>query len=239
MSEDMMGQPRESFESIRQQGDDRREFWFARDLAPLLEYQDWRNFQRVMEKAKQACAQSGHAVADHFGDVTKMVEIGSSARRPVEDVRLSRYACYLIVQNGDPAKPVIAHGQTYFALQTRRQELTDGASFNQLDENERRLVLRSELARHNKDLAAAAQQAGVALGMSRHRFWSNLHRSMNGPDRASSFGAVVANLATTAADQLLQVLQRLAPRTWPGSGLPCSRRNADSQAAQTGRPHAA
>lgn len=161
MSNDLMSQPRESFESIRQRDADGREFWFARDLAPLLEYPFWRNFAGVIEKAKQACQQSGHAVADHFDDVIKMVGIGSNAHRPVDDVQLSRYACYLVVQNGNPAKPVIAHGQTYFALQTRRQELTDSASFGQLDENERRLMLRNELARHNKDLAAAAQQAGV------------------------------------------------------------------------------
>lgn len=103
---------------------------------------------------------SGHAVADHFEEFLEMVEIGSGAKRPIQEVRLSRYACYLIVQNGDPSKPVIANGQTYFALQTRRQELSDQASFAQLSENQRRLMLRDELALHNKHLAAAAKNAG-------------------------------------------------------------------------------
>ena len=90
-----------------------------------------------------------------------MVDIGSGAKRQIEDVRLSRYACYLIVQNGDPSKPVIANGQTYFALQTRRQELADEANFGRLSEDEKRLAIRNELAQHNKDLAAAAKDAGV------------------------------------------------------------------------------
>ncbi|MEP7367575.1 MAG: DNA damage-inducible protein D [Acidobacteriota bacterium] len=150
-----------SFEGIRQTDAEGNEFWFARDLGPMLEYQGWRNFARVIDKAKTACEMSGQRPADHFADVSKMVDIGSGAQRHVDDVRLSRYACYLIVQNGDPAKPVIAHGQTYFALQTRRQEIADSAKFAELSEDERRLVLRNELARHNKNLAATAQQAGV------------------------------------------------------------------------------
>lgn len=161
MNKPLTPETRATFEGIRQEDDGGLEFWFARDLAPLLDYQDYRNFQRVIEKAKQACEQSGQPVADHFGDITKMVEIGSGAYRPVEDVELSRYACYLIVQNADPGKPVIAHGQTYFAVQTRRQELNDQEAFGQLSEDERRLMLRNELARHNKDLAAAAKLSGV------------------------------------------------------------------------------
>jgi len=161
MNKPLTPETRATFEGIRQEDDGGVEFWFARDLAPLLDYQDYRNFQRVIEKAKQACEQSGQPVADHFGDITKMVEIGSGAYRPVEDVELSRYACYLIVQNADPGKPVIAHGQTYFAVQTRRQELNDQEAFGRLSEDERRLMLRNELARHNKDLAAAAKLSGV------------------------------------------------------------------------------
>lgn len=149
------------FEDIRQEDGGGREFWYARDLAPLLDYPVWRNFVGVVDKARQACRNSGHAVEDHFDDVVKLVGIGSGAQRPVDDVKLSRYACYLIVQNGNPAKPVIAAGQTYFALQTRKQELQEQGQFARLSEDERRLLLRNELARHNKDLAAAAQQAGV------------------------------------------------------------------------------
>jgi DNA-damage-inducible protein D len=127
-----------SFESIRQTGQDGDEFWLARELAPLLDYPQWRNFLPVLAKAREACRTSGQAVADHFADLRKMVEIGSGAIREVEDVRLSRYACYLVVQNGDPFKPVIANGQTYFALQTRWQELADEQKFAQLSEDEKR-----------------------------------------------------------------------------------------------------
>ena len=94
-----------------------------------------------------------------------MVEIGSGAKRQLEDVRLSRYACYLIVQNGDPSKPVIALGQTYFAIQTRRQELADNEQFARLSENEKRLAIRNELAQHNKHLAAAAKEKGVETSL--------------------------------------------------------------------------
>jgi DNA-damage-inducible protein D len=150
-----------TFENIRLTDTDGNEFWSARELAPVLEYQDWRNFMQVVDKARVACEQSGRQSDDHFGDITKMVVIGSGAQRLVSDVRLSRYACYLIVQNGDPAKPVIANGQTYFAIQTRRQELADDAKFAQLSEDEKRLAIRNELAVHNKQLAAAARDAGV------------------------------------------------------------------------------
>lgn len=159
--QDLSPQHHTTFESIRQFDENGEEFWFARELAPLLDYRDWRNFQQVIDKARTACEQSGLDSADHFGDVTKMVPIGSSAQRQVADVRLTRYACYLIVQNGDPSKPVIANGQTYFAIQTRRRELEDSAQFAQLSEAEKRLAIRNELANHNKQLAAAAKDAGV------------------------------------------------------------------------------
>lgn len=154
-----------TFEGIRHVDGEGHEFWLARELAPMLDYQDWRNFMQVVEKARIACLQSNHPIADHFGDVNKMVPIGSSAQRSVPDVRLDRYACYLIVQNGDPNKPVIANGQTYFALQTRRQELADNVKFTQLSEDEKRLAIRNEMAAHNKDLAAAAKVAGVETPM--------------------------------------------------------------------------
>lgn len=155
----------QSFEGIRQQDEAGNEFWSARDLAPLLEYQDWRNFMQVADKARLACEQSGQPVGDHFGETTKMVPIGSNAQRKVPDVRLSRYACYLIVLNGDPGKAVIANGQTYFATQTRRQELADASGFGQLSEDQKRLAIRNELAQHNKYLAAAAAEAGVESGL--------------------------------------------------------------------------
>ena len=150
-----------TFEGIRQQDTEGNEFWSARELQPLLEYATWDKFKRVIEKAIEACGQSGNEADDHFSQTGKMVDIGSAAKREIEDYRLSRYACYLIVQNGDPTKPVIANGQTYFALQTRRQELNDDEKFARLSEDEKRLAIRNELAEHNKQLAAAAKDAGV------------------------------------------------------------------------------
>jgi len=169
-----------TFETIRQTDLDGNEFWSARDLAPVLEYQDWRNFMQVVDKARVACTQSGRQSEDHFGDITKMVAIGSGAQRPVPDVLLSRYACYLIVQNGDPAKPVIANGQTYFALQARRQELADEAKFTQLPEDEKRLAIRNELATHNKHLAAAAKDAGVETALDYAIFQDHGYKGLYG-----------------------------------------------------------
>lgn len=150
-----------TFDGIRHVDEVGNEFWQARQLAKVLEYSEYRHFVPVIDRAKMACQTSGQKVDNHFEDILGMVEIGSGARRPVDDVRLSRYACYLIVQNGDPSKPVIANGQTYFALQTRRQELEDDRKFAQLSEDEKRLAIRNELAAHNKHLAAAAKDAGV------------------------------------------------------------------------------
>lgn len=151
----------QTFEDLKESNETGQEFWTARKLAKILEYSEYRHFLPVIEKAKEACRNSGHAVQDHFEDILGMVEIGSGAKRELPDVRLSRYACYLIVQNGDPTKPVIANGQTYFAIQTRRQELADNEVFQQLQEDEKRLFLRSELKEHNKQLVETAQQAGV------------------------------------------------------------------------------
>lgn len=160
-----MDEQHQAFEALKNTDETGAEFWSARALAPLLEYKDWRNFSKVIDKARQACELSGHAVADHFGEVTKMVDLGSGSRRAVDDVQLSRYACYLVVQNGDPSKPVIAAGQTYFAVQTRRQELADDEAFRQLEEAEKRIFLRDELKKHNKQLVETAQQAGVASNL--------------------------------------------------------------------------
>lgn len=151
----------ETFQSIRRVADNGQEFWSARELQPLLEYSSWDKFKRVISKAMTACEKSGQAVENHFSQVGKMVDLGSGASREIEDYALSRYACYLIVQNGDPTKPVIAHGQTYFAIQTRRQELADDKAFARLQEDEKRLLLRNELREHNKQLVETAQRSGV------------------------------------------------------------------------------
>lgn len=170
---------RQSFESIRQERDG-VEFWLARDLGPVLGYEKYDNFAQVVRKARVACTQSGLDEADHFADVGKMVDIGSGARREIADVRLSRYACYLVVQNGDPSKPVIAEGQTYFAVQTRRQEIQDDPAFGGLSEEDRRLMLRREMAHHNTALASAAGQAGVTTGLDYAVFQDHGYRGLYG-----------------------------------------------------------
>lgn len=152
---------RRAFAEVCQHSEDGYEFWSARDLQTILGYAEWRNFADVVEKAKVACLESGQTTGNHFVETNKMVSLGSGARRKVKDYHLSRYACYLIVQNGDPSKPVIASGQTYFAIQTRRQELADDESFQQLDEDKKRLFLRNELKQHNKQLVETASHAGV------------------------------------------------------------------------------
>ncbi|MBU1272764.1 MAG: DNA damage-inducible protein D [Alphaproteobacteria bacterium] len=180
MAEIEPSQPhKHSFESIRRE-DDGAEYWLARELAPVLGYQDYRNFLAVVEKARTSAASAGFDPADHFGDVTKMVQIGSSAQRELADLRLSRYACYLIVQNGDPSKPIIAEGQTYFAVQTRRQEIQDDPAFGALSEDDRRLMLRREMAHHNTALASAAGQAGVVTGLDYAVFQDHGYRGLYG-----------------------------------------------------------
>lgn len=149
----------QTFESIKHINEYGEEYWLARELQPVLEYAQWRRFSDAIERAKLACKNSGFAVEDHFADVGKMVDIGSGAEREIDDVMLSRYACYLIVMNGDPRKEVIAIGQTYFAVKTRQQELID--NYEQLSEDQKRLAIRNEMIAHNKSLAEAAQIAGV------------------------------------------------------------------------------
>ena len=146
------------FEDIKQIRADGTEFWSARELAPALEYTKWENFQNVIKRAMIACENSGHSVEDDFPEVRKIVDAGITSK-PVKDYELTRYACYLIVQNGDPRKEVIALGQTYFAIQTYRQEVAD--HFNELDEDRRRLVVRGDIKQWNQMLAETAHNAGV------------------------------------------------------------------------------
>lgn len=148
-----------SFEQIKKIRDDGTEYWNARELSEVLQYKKWENFSKVIDRAKLACNNSGFEVQDHFPEVRKMVEIGSNTVRELLDYELSRYGCYLIVQNGDPRKEVIALGQTYFAIQTRRQEVAD--YFNQLDEDNKRLVIRGDIKQWNQMLLEAAHNAGV------------------------------------------------------------------------------
>lgn len=148
-----------TFEDIKHINENGQEFWYARELQKVLEYTEWRNFCNIIDKAKIACETSGNDIADHFVDINKMV-MANVAPKPIDDITLSRYACYLIVQNGDPRKEVIAVGQTYFAVKTRQQELIE--NYDELSESQKRLAIRNEMATHNKSLAEAAQMAGIA-----------------------------------------------------------------------------
>ena len=183
-------QHHDTFEGIRQLDADGNEFWIARQLAKVLEYSEYRHFQPVIERAKESCRNSDHVVDDHFEDVLDMVDIGSGAKRQIADIRLSRYACYLIVQNGDPSKPVIANGQTYFALQTRRQELSDNQALVRLSENDKRLLARAELAEHNKHLAAAAKDAGVETPLDYAVFQDHGYKGLYGGRGAKDIHAI-------------------------------------------------
>jgi DNA-damage-inducible protein D len=149
------------FEGIKHLNGIGQEYWSGRELYKVLNYIKWEKFLNVIDKAKEACKNSGQDIDDHFPRMEKMVELGSGAKRDIGDLHLSRYACYLIIQNADPAKEVVAQGQTYFAIQTRKQELLE-QEFDQLkSEEDKRLYLRKEMAEHNKHLADAAKDAGV------------------------------------------------------------------------------
>jgi DNA-damage-inducible protein D len=159
---DLSGQVTAVFEQIRRIDENGNEYWSARDFSKALEYVEYRNFIPVINRAKEACLNSGQVTANHFVDMHEMVSLGSGAERQVDSMKLSRYACYLIVQNGDSSKEVIALGQTYFAVQTRLQEIRQMEEYNALTlEDEKRLFLRNELRRHNLQLADAAHNAGV------------------------------------------------------------------------------
>ena len=150
------------FENIKKIDEEGREYWSSRDLAKILEYKDYRNFLTVINKAKESCSNSNIMLIDHFVDVTDMVSIGSGATRTIETIRLSRYACYLTVQNADPGKTIVAQAQTYFAIQTRIAEVKQMEEYNRLtSEDEKRLFLRNEVTKHNLLLADAAKVAGV------------------------------------------------------------------------------
>jgi len=154
----IVGSEYKRFEDIKHIREDGSECWSARELAQVLEYSKWENFRRVIKRAMIACENAGHNITDHFPEVRYSVEGGVAPRNKI-DYELTRYACYLIVQNGDPRKEVIALGQTYFAIQTYRQELAD--HYNQLDEDRRRLVVRGDIKQWNQLLVETAHDAGV------------------------------------------------------------------------------
>ncbi|GHT50185.1 DNA damage-inducible protein D [Bacteroidia bacterium] len=150
------------FEQIKRIDEDGNEYWSARELARVLEYAEYRNFISVVERAKESCKTASQVLLDHFVASNEMIIVGKGAERQVDSIKLSRYACYLIVQNADPSKEVIALGQSYFAIQTRLQEITQMEKYKALtSENEKRLFLRNELRAHNTKLAETASHAGV------------------------------------------------------------------------------
>lgn len=151
---------KDTFESIRKIDEKGQEYWMSRDLANALGYSDYRNFRNVGRKAYESCKNSGINPSDHFVETTDMIIAGKGAERQVNNVKMSRYACYLAVQNADPSKPIVAQAQTYFAVQTRRAEiLLDNTPLT--EEDKLRLRLRGEMKKHNTQLAGVAKNAGV------------------------------------------------------------------------------
>ena len=150
----------QSFENIKHIDENGIEFWYARELMPVLQYTKWQNFEKIIDKAKTTCKNSNFDILDHFTDTSKMVLIGSGAYRKQIDYKLTRYACYLIAQNGDSRKKVIALAQTYFAVQTRKQEINE-KDYNMLTEDEKRFYQRNLTKKGNFSLNQTAKNAGV------------------------------------------------------------------------------
>ena len=148
------------FESIKHVDEDGNEYWYARELQKVLEYKRWDKFYNVIESAQVACSISNNNVLDHFSQVGKMIYLGKGGQRKISDYKLSRYACYLIAQNGDSRKKVIALAQTYFAIQTRKQELLE-EEYNSLTEDEKRIYQRNQARKGNYNLNQTAKKAGV------------------------------------------------------------------------------
>jgi DNA-damage-inducible protein D len=180
MKKDIELQHHQTFEEIKQIDKNGNEFWHARALAKLLDYTDFRNFTKVIDKAKEACINSGFDVNDHIVEVNEEITHGKGAKNSYPSFALSRYACYLVVQNADPSKPVVASGQTYFAIQTRRQELQNDEAFAQLREDEKRVFLRNELKEHNKQLVETAQLAGVETDLDFAIFQNHGYKGLYG-----------------------------------------------------------
>jgi DNA-damage-inducible protein D len=164
----MPNKEKSNFELIKHADEEMGEFWYARELQEVLQYKEWRNFNKVIDTAKIACKISQQEVSDHFVDLNKLITKGKGASQNILDYRLTRYACYLIVMNGDPRKEVIALGQTYFAVKTRQQELQE--LFERLDADGKRLFIRGDVKQKNMLLAEAAKNAGIITGLEYAKF---------------------------------------------------------------------
>ena len=174
-----------TFEDIKHFGENKLEFWYARELQMVLNYKEWRKFENVIKKAENSCRNSGINVLDHFGEVDKMVRIGSGAERKQKDYRLTRYACYLIAQNGDSRKSIIALAQTYFAVQTRKQEISE-LEYSKLSEDEKRFYQRKLTKKGNYSLNQAANNAGVKNFDKFHNYgYKGLYNGETADDMAS------------------------------------------------------
>ena len=167
-----------NFEEIKKIREDGTEYWNARELSEVLQYKKWENFAKVIDRAKLACQNSGFEIQEHFPEVRKTIEMPKNATKEVSDYELSRYGCYLIVQNGDPRKEVIALGQTYFAIQTRRQEVAD--YFKQLDEDNKRLVIRGDIKQWNQMLLEVVHNAGVITNQEYAEFQNSGYMGLYG-----------------------------------------------------------
>lgn len=170
------------FEKIKHLDENGIEFWYARDLQVVLEYKEWRNFTKVIDKAKDACINSNFSISDYFERIDKTIELGSTTTRKIEDIKLTRYACYLIVQNSDPRKSIVALGQTQFSIQTRKQELAEELqeNFDSISEEQKRLSIRKDLKEHNKHLVNAASDAGVKTAIDYARFQNFGYKGLYG-----------------------------------------------------------
>lgn len=160
MPNNLVNTTEKDFESIKHIDENGVEFWYARELMTMLEYSKWGNFVKVIDKAKESCKNSNMDVLDHFADIGKMIMVAKGAERKIDDYKLTRYACYLIAQNGDSRKKTIALAQTYFAVQTRKQEISR-QEYEQLSEDEKRLYTRQKVKDKNKYLFDTAKLAGV------------------------------------------------------------------------------
>lgn len=168
------------FDALRHE-EDGREFWLARELSKILGYNRWENFENVIAKAKIACKYNGRDVDVNFREVTKIARVGSrKAARPIRDVEMTRYACYMVVLGADSSKPIVSHAKDYFAEQTRRQEVADAETFAQLSEDEKRLIYRAQLALYNRRLAQTAHNAGVVTSTDHAAFADAGYRGLYG-----------------------------------------------------------